>query len=88
MNKQKEYYSVTELAKKMKISRIAVHKQIKKGRIKAHKIGKNYAIPVVEADYLLKEKPAKKPLNKGEIVIYKEGKDGEALDVKLRNDTV
>ncbi|KAF0134011.1 MAG: hypothetical protein FD145_953 [Candidatus Saganbacteria bacterium] len=40
-----EYLSIAELAKILDISRIAVYKRIKKGQIKAHKIGRNYAIP-------------------------------------------
>ena len=40
------YLSTMEVAKLLGISRIAVFKRIKKGDIKAIKIGKNYAIPV------------------------------------------
>ncbi|MBD3264656.1 MAG: helix-turn-helix domain-containing protein [Candidatus Omnitrophica bacterium] len=43
--KGKEYYTIPELAKILGISRIAVYKQVKKGEIKAIKIGRNYAIP-------------------------------------------
>ncbi len=43
---EKKYLSTTELAKILGISRIAVFKRIKKGDIKAIKIGRNYAISV------------------------------------------
>ncbi len=43
---EKEFLSVPEFAKVLGISRIAVYKRIKKGQIKAVKIGKNYAIPM------------------------------------------
>lgn len=41
---EKKYYTGPEAAKLLGISRIAVFKQIKKGKIKAKKIGRNYAI--------------------------------------------
>ena len=41
----KEFISVSEFAELLGISRIAVYKRIKKGQIKAQKIGRNYVIP-------------------------------------------
>ena len=41
---QKDYYTVSELAQLLGISRIAVFKKIKKRQIKAIKIGRNFAI--------------------------------------------
>ena len=38
----------SEVAKVLKISRIAVFKKIKSGEIKAEKIGRNYVIPKEE----------------------------------------
>lgn len=38
------YMSVPELAKMLGISRVAVFNRIKKGYIKAHKVGRNYVI--------------------------------------------
>ncbi|MFH0886732.1 MAG: excisionase family DNA-binding protein [bacterium] len=46
----KEYISTIEFAKVLGISRIAVYKKIKKGEIKAKKIGRNYAIPKAYLD--------------------------------------
>ncbi len=46
--KEKQYYSTTEAAKILKISRIAVFQKIEKGQIRAEKIGRNYIIPKEE----------------------------------------
>ncbi len=43
-NQVKNYFSTTELAKILGISRIAVFKKIKSGDIKAEKVGRNYII--------------------------------------------
>ena len=40
----KEFYSTTEVARILNISRISVFRQIKLGKIKADKIGKNFII--------------------------------------------
>ena len=42
--KQSDFLSTSELAKMLGISRIAVFKKIKKGEIKATKIGRNFVI--------------------------------------------
>ena len=42
--KEKQFISIPQMAKLLKISRIAVFKKVKKGEIKAIKIGKRYAI--------------------------------------------
>jgi len=44
------YMSIQELANLLGISRIAVYKKIKKGRIKAIRIGRSYAISRKYAD--------------------------------------
>ena len=41
----KEFITTAELAKILGISRIAVFKRIKRGQIKAIRVGKNFAIP-------------------------------------------
>ena len=43
--KENEYITIPELAKILGISRIAVFRKVKQGKIKALKIGRNYAIP-------------------------------------------
>lgn len=49
----KIFFSTIEVAKLLHISRITVFQKIKKGLIKAEKIGKNYAIPREEIEHLL-----------------------------------
>ena len=44
MGKKSEYMTIPELAKILGISRIAVYKKVKSGKIKAKKIGRTYAI--------------------------------------------
>jgi len=44
MIKEKDFLSTTELAEILGISRVAVFKKIKKGEIKATKIGRNFII--------------------------------------------
>lgn len=48
MNKTKDFYSTSELANILKISRIAIFKKIKSGDIKAAKVGRNFVIPKEE----------------------------------------
>ena len=43
--KKGEYLTIPQLAKILGISRIAVYRKVKKGQIKAVKIGRAYAIP-------------------------------------------
>ena len=47
--KKKDYITIPQLAKFLGISRIAVYKKVKKGQIKAVRIGRNFAIP---AEYI------------------------------------
>ena len=44
----KKYISTTELAKLLKVSRVAIFKKIKTGKIKGFKVGRNYVIPIEE----------------------------------------
>lgn len=41
---EKDYYTAPELAKVLGLSHVAVFNKIKKGEIKARKIGRNFAI--------------------------------------------
>jgi len=43
--KEKEYISIAELAKILDMSRIAVYKKVKQGKIKAIRVGRSFAIP-------------------------------------------
>lgn len=69
---KKDFFSVSELAGILNISRQAVFKKIKNGQIKAEKIGRNYVISKKEleenfADVLRDEltDTAKKEIEKG-----------------------
>ncbi|MDD2680277.1 MAG: helix-turn-helix domain-containing protein [Candidatus Omnitrophica bacterium] len=44
-HEENKYVTIPELAKLLGISRIAVFKKVKKGEIKAIKLGKTYGIP-------------------------------------------
>jgi len=39
-----EYYTVEELATKLKLNKMTIYRYIKAGRLKAHKIGKEFRI--------------------------------------------
>ena len=43
--KNSNFYTIKEIAEILGISRIAVYKKVKKGQLKAIKIGRNFAIP-------------------------------------------
>jgi excisionase family DNA binding protein len=43
-----KYYTTTEVAKMMRVSRVAVFYWIREKRLKAYKFGRNYRIPVDE----------------------------------------
>ena len=77
---KKKFLSTTELAKILGISRIAVYKKIKQGKIKAQRIGRNFAIDNQELNKILgKELSSKEKaeINKAVSRVIKEY--GEAL---------
>lgn len=47
-DKNAQYLTTAELAKLLNVSRVAVFKKIKSGKIKGFKIGRNYVIPSEE----------------------------------------
>lgn len=51
--KKPEYITIGQLSNILGISRIAVYKKVKKGQIKAERIGRIYAIPREYVDGLL-----------------------------------
>ena len=61
----KEFITTTELAKILGISRIAVFKRIKRGQIKAIRVGRNFIIPKDSLPEVLGQVLSKK--NKSEI---------------------
>lgn len=75
MKKDKEFYSVPEVAKILGVSRIAVFKRIKKGEIKAERIGRNYAIESGELARIFGKKISiqdKKELDKAIKRVFKD----------------
>ena len=52
----REFLTTSQLAKLLGVSRIAVFKKIKKGEIKAVRIGRNYAVDKKLVDELLGQK--------------------------------
>jgi len=58
--KDKKFLSTTELAKILGISRIAVYKKIKKGEIKATRIGRNFIINKKDLGNILGEELTEK----------------------------
>jgi len=68
MADEKEYYSITELAELLGISRVAVFKKIKAGKIKAVKIGRMFVIPGSECSL-----SGKSAMTAGQKAIIDEG---------------
>ena len=50
---ENRFISIRELAKMLGISRIAVYKKVKKGQVKAIRIGRSFAIPRKYIDQIL-----------------------------------
>ena len=46
--KEKEYYKAEDLAKLLEVNIMTIYRYIKAGRLKAHKIGRDYRIEKVE----------------------------------------
>ncbi|MBI4801702.1 MAG: helix-turn-helix domain-containing protein [Elusimicrobia bacterium] len=61
MADEKTFLSVPEAAKILGITRIAVFKQVKKNRLAAIRIGRNWAIPVSALETRAPEKEAPPP---------------------------
>ncbi|NCO23121.1 hypothetical protein COW09_01910 [bacterium (Candidatus Moisslbacteria) CG12_big_fil_rev_8_21_14_0_65_36_11] len=78
--KNKEFLSTTELAGLLGISRIAVFKKIKKGEIKAFKIGRNFVIKKRDLDNILGRTLSGKDKKEIELAVKKVVKEyGETL---------
>lgn len=76
----KEFITIAELAKILGISRIAVYKKVKKGQIKAIKIGKAYAIKSESLSSILGEFLSPKQKQQIERAVDKTVKEyGETL---------
>lgn len=76
----KDLITTTELANILGISRIAVFNKIKKGQIKAVKIGRNYVIPVKTLSISLGKNISKNQQKEIESAVKKTVKDyGDVL---------
>jgi excisionase family DNA binding protein len=53
MDKQKEFYTAQELAEKLRVNIMTIYRYIKKGKVKAYKIGKEFRIEKGEFDKFL-----------------------------------
>lgn len=67
-----EYFTIAQLAKILGISRIAVYKKVKKGQIKAIRIGRAYAIPKESILGASLREEDKKRIDKGVKMVVKE----------------
>ena len=77
---EKRFFSTTELAKMLGISRIAVYKKIKNGQIKAQKSGRNFVIDKKDLGGILKEELTRKEKLEIDIAVRKTIKEyGETL---------
>ena len=77
---KKQYTTISELAKILGISHVAVWKCIKKGQIKAEKIGHIYVIKDKEVAHILGKKPTAKDKGQIEKAVKKAVKEyGEVL---------
>ncbi len=56
MAEHKTFYSVTELAKLLKVTRPAIFDRINRGTLKAQKVGATYIIPKNEVERIKSEK--------------------------------
>ena len=80
MKEQTEYITIPQLAKVLGLSRIAVYKQVKSGKIKAQKAGRMYLIPAEAIDGLLGKKLTEKDKGQIEDAVRRTIKDyGEVL---------
>ncbi len=50
---KKEFFSLTEVARLLGVSRIAIFKKVKKGQIEALRIGRSWAVPARALEHLL-----------------------------------
>lgn len=56
---EKEFYTAQELAEKLNINIMTIYRYIKAGKIKAHKIGKNFRIEKTEFEAFLEKTSTK-----------------------------
>jgi len=85
--KSKKFLSTTELAKILGISRIAVYKKIKKGEIKAMRVGRNFIIDKKDLGNILGQELTEKEKKEIEKAVKKVVKEyRETLRLLATND--
>ena len=72
---KKQYITLPELARLLGISHVAVWKRVKKGEIKAEKIGNTYVVADKELAYILGKKSTSKDKGQDEKAVEKVVKD-------------
>jgi len=78
--KNEDYLSIPQLAEIMGLSRIAVYKKVKKGEIKAIRIGRNYAVSKDELAVILGKALRKETRDRIDRAVKKTvGEYGEVL---------
>ena len=60
MTEQKEFYLVEELAKRLRVSTMTIYRYIKRKKVKAYKIGKEFRIDKAEFNNFLNKVKTKK----------------------------
>jgi len=58
--KEKEFYTAQELAEKLRVNIMTIYRYIKKGKVKAYKIGKEFRIDEKEYNKFLNKVKTKK----------------------------
>lgn len=80
------YISIQEMANMLGVSRIAVYKKVKKGQIKAIRVGRGFAIPKKYADHILGQTLNDKDKNRIDSAVKKTVKEyGEVLKLLGRD---
>ncbi len=85
--KDNKFLSTTQLANLLGISRVAIFNKIKKGEIKAVKVGRNYIIHAKDFSDILKKSLSKKSKKEIDKAVHKVVKEyGETLRLLGKND--
>ncbi|MEK6756971.1 MAG: helix-turn-helix domain-containing protein [Bacteroidota bacterium] len=75
-----KYITIPQLAKLLGLSRIEVYRKVRKGQVKAEKIGRMYIITDKEVAHILGKQPTAKDKRQIERAVKKAVKDyGEVL---------
>ena len=78
--KKSEYITIPQLAKILGLSRVAVYKKVKKGQIKAVRVGRTFAIPRKYVASILGKALAEEDKKEIDLAISKTVKEyGEVL---------